>query len=143
MTPAERELVSAVVVDSPRELDEKQTVALATALRRSPEAIPKAISNARADIQQRAADYGRIHHEAVVKALESGEFEVAAKEFRQMLSEITDDVGKRVLGLTDAPGSCGRSGAHSAQVGRDSVDTDPHLDPHRDGIRRISADSVD
>lgn len=78
-------------------LREKETVAMATLLRRDPQTVARWIGDARAQLQERAGRYAEIHHEAVEAALASGENEVAAKESRQMLERLADDSGRRII----------------------------------------------
>jgi hypothetical protein len=108
LTAAEKGLIDSVVADSPRELDQKQTDALATALRRSPEAMVTAVQAAQQRLVERAERYADIHLEAAEKALESDP-DVARKAAEWALSQISakDDQGRthRVIESDKSSGS--------------------------------------
>jgi hypothetical protein len=108
LSKAEKAHIAAIVADAPRELGAEQIEVLADAMRRTPETIKRAVANAREEVQERASRYGEIHLAAVEGALAAGDHETAAKESRQMLERVTDDEGKRVIGVAeDAKGAQG------------------------------------
>jgi hypothetical protein len=107
----ERALVQTVAAQLPEppseRLQERETAALSTLLRRDPETVKRWIADARQEVQARASRYGEIHLEAVEAALAEGEHETAAREARQMLERLADDDGRRVLDKEGTPATQG------------------------------------
>jgi hypothetical protein len=99
MTKAEKDVVAAVVADSPREVSEKQVTALATALRRPKAAIKAAIDNAQGDFQAAAGRYVEIHMEAIESALRDEDVkgrEIAMKGAQWAIERLAHE-GSRVI----------------------------------------------
>lgn len=99
ITKAEKALIAQVVMDSPAEITPRQVNALATATRRSRQAIKKCIEDARDNFAASAGDYVEIHKEATMAALLKGDNEQALKGSQWALTNISAE-GARVVEKT-------------------------------------------
>lgn len=68
VSKVEQALVTAVVADSPRELDNRQITGLATSLRRSKDAVKEMVDRAREELANSADEYRVLHLKAVKDA---------------------------------------------------------------------------
>lgn len=110
LTLAEKNVVAALVSDSPREISPNQVTALAKALRRSKSAIKSAIEDAQAEFHGSAGRYVEIHQQATEAALKNGSvagLEAAMKGSQWAIERIAHD-GARIVeakgGETQAAG---------------------------------------
>jgi len=99
LTVAEKNLVAAVALDQPGEMKPAQVNALATALRRSKDAVRSMIEDAKAQFQGNAGRYVEIHKAATEAALVQGSvagLEVAQKGAQWALERVSGE-GTRVI----------------------------------------------
>jgi hypothetical protein len=103
VTDVERQTIKALVLDQPTEITPVQIKALATGLRRTPEAIKALIAEAREDFAAAAIEYVDIHKQAVMAALANGDsksLEVARKGAAWAMTNIAAE-GERVVERPD------------------------------------------
>jgi hypothetical protein len=106
LTKPEKDLIAAVVLDQPREMQAPQISSLAHGLRRSKDAVKAAIEDARGEFLGRAGRYVQIHAETTEAALANGDaksLEVAARSSQWAIERISVDGMQIVERPTDAP----------------------------------------
>ncbi len=99
VTQAERDLVSAFVLDQPGPITPKQERALTAALRRTPETVKGLIEDARLEFAGHAGRYVEVHAKAVDDALASGTvtgLDTAIRGSQWAIEKISSD-GARVV----------------------------------------------
>jgi hypothetical protein len=100
ITKQEQALVTQFVKDQPTEITTGQIRGLAQTLRRTPDTVKVMILKAREQFVQSASDYVDIHKRATEGALESEDYETAAKASQWALSNLSAE-GERLIERTE------------------------------------------
>lgn len=101
LTEAEKLLVQQVVQDQPQEISPVRIQALAVALDRRPETIRSAIAEARSKFVENQKRYVDVHMTATQMALETGDYDTAAKHSEWALSHAKDEDGSKIADSGD------------------------------------------
>lgn len=110
LTEAEKTLVQQFVADQPQELSPQRIQALSIAMDRRPEAIRGAIAEARSKFVENQKRYVNLHMTATEMALETGDYDAAAKHAEWALSHAKDEDGSKIADSGDDDGKNERVG---------------------------------
>ncbi len=96
LTEPEKDLVTRFIADQPGEITPKQQQALATVLRRSPDAVKTLLQTAKDRFVERAGDYVDVHMQATREALATQDYDTAVKASQWAITNISSE-GERII----------------------------------------------